>query len=345
MNTSLRKTSSNLRQPTRLACGLIPLLNMMQARGVDTRELLNPVGIGRFEFLDPAFTITLDQELAIISRAIKYLPEPDAGLQLAHFYHLHNFSVLGLALRSCSTLGECFELIREFPRLQWGICKTTGHLTNNTIVFELQASETREERLLLERDMACIKTLFSEVLDNELRLEKVTFAYPAPADTTPYKNLFNCPVLFNQPATTLLIPLERKLPAADPLSRDFYVAQCVRLSAQMDEPFRYSWLIRDQLLHLTPMPGLESLSEHLHIEPRTLQRRLKKEGTRFSTLLQDVRLKRAFDRLLYTNMTVEQIATELGFNEAVAFSHAFKQWTGQSPRQWRNDQLQREEES
>jgi AraC-like DNA-binding protein len=66
-----------------------------------------------------------------------------------------------------------------------------------------------------------------------------------------------------------------------------------------------------------------------------LQRLLKKEGQNFSELLQEVRFRRASDRLLYSNFTTAQIAQELGFNDAVAFFHAFKQWVGAAPRQWR----------
>ena len=32
---------------------------------------------------------------------------------------------------------------------------------------------------------------------------------------------------------------------------------------------------------------------------------------------------------------LRQIAEELGFNDAVAFSHAFKHWAGAAPRPWR----------
>lgn len=340
-----RKTSSNLRHPTRLACGLIPLLNMLQDHGVDIQDILKPMGIRKFEFIDPAFTITLEQELAIANKALEYLHCANPGLELAKYYHLHNFSVLGLAIRSCATLADIFELIRCYPRLQWGICKTTGSVVDNNIVFELEAGDTRAERFLLERDMACIKTVFGEAIDGDLHLNEVGFAYAAPADTGAFEQVFQCPVLFDQKTTYLSLPLselEKTVPTADPLSKEFYEAQCARISAEMDEPFRYTWLVRDHLSRITPIPSLEELSARLDIEPRTLQRLLKKEAETFGAILQEVRLKRATDRLLYSSMSAEQIAQELGFNDAVAFSHAFKLWTGVSPRQWRTGQVKSE---
>ena len=246
--------------------------------------------------------------------------------------------MLGLAIRSCATLSEVFELINRYPRLVWGICETTASAQGASLRFELHSGVSRTERFLLERDLACIKTLFGEVLNDELNISSVWFSYPEPPQPAAYEQFFNCPVRFNERSSGLLMPLSeinRPIPTADPLSREFYEAQCARMSADMDEPFRYSYSIRDHLSRMTPIPGLEALARKLDIEPRTLQRQLKKEGETFSQILREVRLKRAQERLRYSTLKAEQIALELGFNDAVAFSRAFRQWTGQAPGQWR----------
>jgi AraC-like DNA-binding protein len=64
---------------------------------------------------------------------------------------------------------------------------------------------------------------------------------------------------------------------------------------------------------------------------RTLQRRLAEEGASFSSLLRDAREEKAREYLARGGMAMEAIAGRLGFRDAVAFSHAFKDWTGQSP--------------
>ena len=87
-------------------------------------------------------------------------------------------------------------------------------------------------------------------------------------------------------------------------------------------------------MRLTPIPSFEVLAVNLNVEPRTLQRLLKKESETFSLILKSVRIKRAYDTLQFSNLSHEKIAEDLGFNDAVAFSHAFKQWAGVSPKQW-----------
>jgi len=342
LNKPSQFDTSNLRHQNRLACGLIPLLNMLHDRGISYEQVLSEVGIRKVELIDPAFTISFEQELKIVEKFLQGIPEPNASLELAGYYHLHNFSVLGLAIRSCTNLAEVFDLILRYPRLVWGICETSSEVKGSEIHFELKAGDNKEERFLLERDMACVKTMFEEVLNSELPLLEVSFSHAAPEDTGPYEAFFNCPVLFEQSRSGLrftLDILEKEIPTADPLSKEFYEAQCARIAAEIDEPFRYSYLIRDHLSRTTPIPNLDQVAEQLQIEPRTLQRLLKKEQQSFSGILQEVRFKRAVNRLQYSNLSTEQIAQELGFNDAVAFSHAFKKWTGLAPRPWLKTQV------
>ena len=65
---------------------------------------------------------------------------------------------------------------------------------------------------------------------------------------------------------------------------------------------------------------------------RTIQRKLAQEGTSFKDLVEDVRKNLALEYLRSTVLSVEEIALRLGYSDAPSFSHAFKRWTGSSPR-------------
>ncbi|MER5837517.1 AraC family transcriptional regulator, partial [Streptomyces sp. NPDC002130] len=43
--------------------------------------------------------------------------------------------------------------------------------------------------------------------------------------------------------------------------------------------------------------------------------------------------------LLDRSVSVSEIATELGYSDLANFSHAFKRWTGRSPKDFRNPPL------
>jgi AraC-like DNA-binding protein len=74
----------------------------------------------------------------------------------------------------------------------------------------------------------------------------------------------------------------------------------------------------------------------LHMSARTLQRRLEEEGTRFSEVLDRVRLDLAREALGDPAVTLTDVAFRLGFVDLATFSRAFKRWTGKPPGQWRH---------
>jgi len=68
---------------------------------------------------------------------------------------------------------------------------------------------------------------------------------------------------------------------------------------------------------------------------RTLQRKLAEEGADFSDVVEQVRHELAVDLLENTDVTLTEIAGELGYSTLPNFSRAFKRWTGTSPGEFR----------
>jgi AraC-like DNA-binding protein len=75
------------------------------------------------------------------------------------------------------------------------------------------------------------------------------------------------------------------------------------------------------------------------LSPRTLQRRLKSEGTTFRREMHVERIGRA-QRLLYeTAATVAEIAFEVGYASPAHLSVEFRKLVGERPSQWRQRAL------
>src|SRR4029453_11962838 len=81
--------------------------------------------------------------------------------------------------------------------------------------------------------------------------------------------------------------------------------------------------------------SLAVIAPHKFISVRTLQRRLRAEGLVFERLFDDVRREQAIPLLADPTLPVSDVAGLLGYVEQSSFSHAFRRWTGMSPREWR----------
>lgn len=68
---------------------------------------------------------------------------------------------------------------------------------------------------------------------------------------------------------------------------------------------------------------------------RRLSRALRQEGTTLSKEIAKLREEKAADELNTTTRRVSEIAQSVGFTDPTVFSRAFKNWTGQSPQEYR----------
>ena len=76
---------------------------------------------------------------------------------------------------------------------------------------------------------------------------------------------------------------------------------------------------------------MDSVARRLGMSGRTLQRRLRGEGTTFKGMVQHTRERLARHYLRDPQLTSTEIAYLLGFEEPTSFFRAFQRWTGQTP--------------
>ncbi|MEN9728769.1 MAG: hypothetical protein RL434_3135 [Pseudomonadota bacterium] len=328
---------SDMLRPHRLAYGLAPVIEVLESRGKPLAPLLDATDIPRFALEEPSYRIRVDQELCFIREALKALQLPEAGLLVGQRYTLALFGVLGLAASCAPTMRELFRMVPTFPDLAWGAIGLSVWRTKGSefVAFHPTPEVGDLAAFFVERDTAATLALFRQNCGATLAPLKVRFRHEAPCNAAVYTRWFGCEVSFGDTANEIHFPpgiWERAPPQANGMSYRFYANQCRRLSQLQREPLSYADVVRGRLRAATRIPSLEQLLEALHLSKRTLQRRLDAEGTSFSVLQTEVRLERARELMRFGGLGQDDIARQLGFSDASAFSRAFKSWTGRSPR-------------
>jgi AraC-like DNA-binding protein len=80
---------------------------------------------------------------------------------------------------------------------------------------------------------------------------------------------------------------------------------------------------------------LPDAARHIGMSERTLRRRIGEDlGQNWRSLLRETRMKVAMESLRETNAPITSIALEIGFASSAAFSHAFTQHLGLTPRDY-----------
>ena len=95
--------------------------------------------------------------------------------------------------------------------------------------------------------------------------------------------------------------------------------------------------VKDRIRHdlQDGAPSLEEVASGLKMSARTLQRRLGAHDLQFSALVDETRRELAEDHLAHSNLALAEVAFVLGYADLATFIRAFKRWTGQTPKAFR----------
>lgn len=166
----------------------------------------------------------------------------------------------------------------------------------------------------------------------------VCFTFSKPVDTRPYQTLFNVPIHFEADFCGVVFhtaDLDIEMPAHDKaLRKAVLLHACAEkdwVPRSFDDQVRV--LIRKNL-ELRRV-GIDTITQFLPFESRTLQRMLKRHGTSYRELLTSVRTDMAKDLLKYSDISVTRLAERLCYQNIASFTKAFKKGSGSTPRVWR----------
>ena len=125
--------------------------------------------------------------------------------------------------------------------------------------------------------------------------------------------------------------LDARLPQGDENTARLFERQCRDLLAERLARVGVAGQIRSRLRHERhSWPSMTDVAAELHLDSRTLRRRLAAEGTSYRRLVDEVRHERARE-LLAQGVPVAEIADELGYSETSTFTRGFIRWEGAPP--------------
>jgi AraC-like DNA-binding protein len=300
--------------------------------------------LGDTDFSTPLARVPMARLIALFNAAVGMTGRADLGLEFGRRVQPGTYSTLGYALMTCDTLADAIALVPHYRRLvfDYGYSDTALTLAGEQVEFAwlVQPGKLPYCVPLAEATLAGWYSFGRWISNAELALSSVHFAHDAPADVAPYSAYFGCPVHFGQARNALLFPrglLDLPLSQAD---RSLHLAMREQARAALDQVFGGTGIgqrARQALARLLPKceASLEAVAAALELAPRTLQRRLRDEGLNFKQVLDSLRRDLALVYLADASLSSLDIALLLGYAEQSSFTRACKDWTGNTPTEYR----------
>jgi len=319
----------------------------MEKMGFGRRTCLKGTGIMLSQMDNPKSRLTFQQELGFYRNALQLTGDPLVGLKLGEPFIPARYGLFGYALMSASTLRRAMKLAVHFGQLTFSFFTFEFIEAGKLAWFSMKDPPPVEQELhdvYLNRDMSAAVVGFSAVLGRQMPLHEIHLAHDGHGRRQDYRDHFDCKTVFSSYPSKIVFDaglLDTALPQRDPDSSRYFRQQCQMLIAQLKHQSFFADDVR-MLLLARPghFPGIDQVADQLHVSVRTLRRRLSEEGSSFRELLEEVRFQLAKEYLQDTRLPLAEIAELLDYTEPGNFSHAFRRWSGQSPRGFRQHHAQ-----
>lgn len=311
--------------------------------GGDADALLAAAGTDRATLDQPAPRISLRAIVELLEAAARVLERPDFGLLLAARQGGGKvFGPLGVVMRNSATFGEGLRYVAAHNQaysFAAAIPLEHDRAAGRTFVgYEILLDGIACGEQLTEQALALAHLNALESTGGAARAREVWMRHQPLSPLRTYREMFGCPVLFDQRADGVFFSdADLAAPIVAPV-REY----CELASLFIDSHFP----ARPRPMHARVRGivkrrigagdcRIEQVAGELCVHPRTLHRRLEREGASFEAIKDEVRRDLARYYLQRTRLPVTRIAERLGYAETSVLSRSCLRWFGVPPREVR----------
>jgi AraC-like DNA-binding protein len=245
-------------------------------------------------------------------------------------------------MASSQTLGDALKRVARYSKIT-NDAVVVGYREGNRLIISLSYSGVprHSDRHQIEFCMFAVLRLCRVLTGQNLVPQHFWISHHRSGANSEMARFVGTKVEFGADKDEFALNLDaRELPLihADTHLNDLLLKYCeVALADRRGDISQLRTRVENAISSLLPHGRVlvEDVARSLGMSERTLARRLSDEGLNFTEILQQLRHDLAVRYLDDRKLHVSKIAWLLGFNEVSAFTHAFKRWTGKTPRQMR----------
>ncbi len=310
--------------------------------GADPARLLERHDIDPCSLRDPDHYIDCQSYVNLLEECSSLLNDPLFGLRMAQVQEPEVYGCVTALCRASATVREAIDCLVKFipvthspaamqellvcddtAMLRWGVRTDLGN--NKQANYQAALLNLKLLRQLGGRDF---------------RPRYVKLA----VDTTRYRDIeelerqMGCRFYSKTPENVIAFParvLDQRITSANRLLFKLLGGYLGRVK----EAARITLVDRVQDYVRSSLPEgnctIERCALKMDISVRTLQARLSESQLSFSDILEEQRIAQAQSYLRQQQISLDDVAANLGYSEQSSFGRAFKRWTGLTPKQYR----------
>lgn len=317
--------------------GLVELPGLVAQLGADPHAVLKDAGLPVDALHSASHSIPFVAIERLLHAACRRTGCEWIGLMAGAAWRIHHLGLPGELLRHSSTLGEALRtfVVHQHLNSDGALFHVREHDDVVDFGYALFHPDVVDGTQIVDGALAAELSVLRELCGSDWTPTAVFLPHAPPASIRPFRDLFRVNPHFDAEFAALRFPssmMSRRLPGADPKRR--HAAEQRALAAN-DANLLQRTYRAVRLLLLDNRHTAEDIARMLSVHRRTLNRRLRAQGTTFQEVLDRVRFDAARQLLSATELPLDDVAAALGYSTLSSFMRAFQRWSGMAPGQWR----------
>jgi AraC-like DNA-binding protein len=313
-----------------------------RAAGIALEPLAAKAGLSCRQIEDPRLRLSVRDQIRFLNAAADILQDDLLGFHLAQRVDLREIGFLYYVVASSSTLTEALQRAARYSSLaNEGIDLRFVDRGDVGISFRYLGVSRHFDRHQIEFVVTTLFRTCAQLTGLRLAPSRVRLTHSREDGHGELTEFFGHEVEFGSTIDEIMFAADvrhQSAVSADPYLNGMLIRYCEQALAHRPRgggSFRLR--VENAVVPLLPHGKARAgdIAQRLGLSQRTFARRLSAEGLTFSELLEQLRSDLAKRYLGENELPISQIAWLLGYREIGAFSHAFKRWTGKTPRELR----------
>lgn len=313
--------------------------------GIDVGPVYRDLGIRERDLQDEPSGVTMVKYLELLSRISEEQGRPSLGLEMALARDLGSLGVLGYMVRNAPDFERALAITDDYLDLIMPGCRTgLVRLEQDCIwTYEMPGISPAKCRHEIEQTLMQFIGAARELLSlPQWYPTQVFFQHAEPQDCELLREEMADTLHFDHHYNGVMFPagfLRYTISEADPKLLGLLEQQ---VQHSLDLLKHDNTLVGRITFMITSRLGktevsAETISSRIGMSRRTLHRRLSEQGTSFNEIREMVVLQIAKKALSTTDVSITELAQELGYSDSSALDRAFKRLTGFSPLSYRRN--------
>jgi len=310
--------------------------------GTELAPLLSKAGLTVEQIDDRNARIKVASQIKFLELSAVASQDDFLGFHLARDFDLREIGLLYYVLASSESLADALQKAERYSRIaNEGVSLQVSQRRETAITLSHVGVERRSDRHHIEFWLTTLVRLCRKLTNRRLVPSHIRVVHNRAMTPAKVRSFLGCEIEFGSNVDEIIFPeAVQSMPSvsADPHLNELLIKYCDEaLAHRISNRTSLRSSVENTIALLLPhgKARADEIARRLGMSHRTLARRLASEVLTLSGVLNELKVDLAESHLRDGNLPISEIAWLLGYREVSAFTHAFKRWTGMTPRQAR----------